>query len=173
MTFPERARGPGTDAVGRPRELSRRVPARCTTTTDIVVGYRYYDRVARTPLFPFGYGLSYTSFSFDRLQVRRQRDGRYDVSVRVRNTGTRVGAAVLQLYLGFPSSTEPPNQLKGFRQGREAPAREAHQDDAESVDLPAPGAPRHAPGPWSRGTYAVRRHDRQHRAAAQARVVIR
>jgi beta-glucosidase len=82
----------------------------------IFVGYRYYDQFAQEPLFPFGYGLSYTSFSLDRLRVRpRDRGQRYTVSVRVRNTGVRAGAAVVQLYAGFPAATgEPPNQLKGF-----------------------------------------------------------
>jgi beta-glucosidase len=80
----------------------------------IDVGYRWYDRNADTPLFPFGYGLSYTSFTVDRPRVTRRR-GRYRVSVRVTNTGARAGTAVVQLYVGFPPSTgEPPNQLKGF-----------------------------------------------------------
>lgn len=81
---------------------------------DIDVGYRWYDRVGATPLFPFGYGLSYTSFAIDHLRVTR-RHGRYRVSVRVTNTGSRAGTAIVQLYVGFPDSTgEPPNQLKGF-----------------------------------------------------------
>jgi beta-glucosidase len=87
---------------------------------DIDVGYRWYDRNAQTPLFPFGYGLSYTSFTVDQLRVAHQLRvtrgrGRYRVSVRVTNTGSRTGEAVVQLYVGFPTTTgEPPNQLKGF-----------------------------------------------------------
>jgi beta-glucosidase len=82
---------------------------------DIDVGYRYYDRFGQQPLFPFGHGLSYTSFSLDHLRVTRRHGGKYRVSVRVTNTGAREGAAVVQLYVGFPASTgEPPNQLKGF-----------------------------------------------------------
>jgi beta-glucosidase len=82
---------------------------------DIFVGYRYYDRFAEEPQFPFGFGLSYTTFSLDRLRVTRRRGGTYTVSVSVRNTGTRAGAAVVQLYVGFPAAAgEPPNQLKGF-----------------------------------------------------------
>jgi beta-glucosidase len=81
---------------------------------DIDVGYRYYDRLGQAPLFPFGYGLSYTSFALDRLRVTR-RHGRHRVSVRVTNTGDRAGAAVVQLYVGFPATTgEPPTQLKAF-----------------------------------------------------------
>jgi len=81
---------------------------------DIHVGYRYYDRAEQVPLFPFGYGLSYTSFVVDRPRVVRRR-GHYRVSARVKNTGDRAGTAVVQLYVGFPDATgEPPNQLKGF-----------------------------------------------------------
>jgi beta-glucosidase len=81
----------------------------------IYVGYRYYDQFAQQPLFPFGYGLSYTSFSLDRLRVGRRHGGRYRVSVRVTNTGHRAGAEVVQLYVAFPASAdEPPNQLRAF-----------------------------------------------------------
>jgi len=81
----------------------------------IYVGYRYFDQFGQEPLFPFGYGLSYTSFALDRLRVVPTSGGDYSVSVRVTNTGNRAGAEVVQLYLGFPPVTgEPPNQLKGF-----------------------------------------------------------
>lgn len=81
----------------------------------VFVGYRYYDEFAQEPLFPFGYGLSYTTFTLDRLSLRRGEAAQYEVSVRVTNTGKRPGAEVVQLYLGFPDSVEgPPNQLRGF-----------------------------------------------------------
>jgi len=110
MTFPADAtQGPATQIAQYPG-----VNGEVHYDEEIDVGYRYYDRFAQQPLFPFGYGLSYTSFSVDRLRVKRRRD-RFFVSARVRNIGDRAGAAVLQLYVGFPPSTgEPPNQLKGF-----------------------------------------------------------
>ncbi|MCU1655861.1 MAG: Beta-glucosidase [Pseudonocardiales bacterium] len=83
------------------------------------VGYRWYDANHVTPLFPFGYGLSYTSFRFSDLHVsapKMSESGRVEVTARVRNTGTRAGAEVAQLYLDDPASTgEPPSQLKGFQ----------------------------------------------------------
>ncbi len=81
----------------------------------IDVGYRFYDRAGEQPLFPFGHGLSYTSFALDRLRLTRRHGGTIHVSVRVTNTGARAGAEVVQLYVGFPDSTgEPPSQLEGF-----------------------------------------------------------
>jgi beta-glucosidase len=83
------------------------------------VGYRWYDAKQVTPLFPFGYGLSYTSFSFSGLHLSAptlSQGGREEVTAQVTNTGTRAGAEVAQLYLGDPASTgEPPSQLKGFQ----------------------------------------------------------
>ena len=83
------------------------------------VGYRAYAAHSIKPLFPFGYGLSYTQFSFDGLKVSQQPGSTNTiVSFRVTNTGKRAGAEVAQLYLGFPpiaEGNEPPLQLKGFR----------------------------------------------------------
>lgn len=79
------------------------------------VGYRWYDSQHITPLFPFGYGLSYTSFRLSRLSVSG-RDGHATVSVDVTNTGSRTGADVAQAYVTDPAAAgEPPLQLKGFQ----------------------------------------------------------
>jgi beta-glucosidase len=86
----------------------------------IDVGYRWYDARNLTPLFPFGYGLSYTSFAFSGLRVTPpQLAGRgalVKVTARVTNTGRVAGSEVAQLYLGDPAAAgEPPRQLKGFQ----------------------------------------------------------
>jgi beta-glucosidase len=81
----------------------------------LLEGYRWYSTKGITPLFPFGYGLSYTSFAFSHLAVRHGRGG-YQVSADVTNTGQRAGSDVAQLYIGDPASTgEPAEQLKGFQ----------------------------------------------------------
>jgi beta-glucosidase len=81
----------------------------------VLVGYRWYTTEHIIPLFPFGYGLSYTSFGFSHLFVRRGGGG-YLVSADITNTGRRAGADVAQLYVGDPASTgEPAEQLKGFQ----------------------------------------------------------
>jgi beta-glucosidase len=81
----------------------------------IFVGYRYYDQHHQTPLFPFGYGLSYTSFSLDHLKLTPLAGGGFRTTVRVRNTGRLAGAEVVQAYLQFPAAAgEPPRALKAF-----------------------------------------------------------
>ncbi|MCW2911888.1 MAG: glycoside hydrolase family 3 domain protein [Actinomycetia bacterium] len=82
----------------------------------IDVGYRWYNTRGLTPLFPFGYGLSYTSFSFSNLKITAlPAGGSATVSATVTNTGSRAGADVAQLYVSDPSAAgEPPRQLEGF-----------------------------------------------------------
>ncbi|WP_312886989.1 glycoside hydrolase family 3 C-terminal domain-containing protein [Actinocrinis puniceicyclus] len=80
------------------------------------VGSRWYDANGLTPLFPFGYGLSYTTFSFGDLQVGALNNGQATVTATVTNTGARAGTEVAQLYVSDPASVgEPPHQLKGFQ----------------------------------------------------------
>lgn len=84
----------------------------------LLVGYRHFDAKTIEPLYPFGHGLSYTTYSYSDLTISREAlssTESVDVSVKVTNTGNRAGEEVVQLYLGFPSeSAEPPKQLKGF-----------------------------------------------------------
>ncbi|MER5852452.1 glycoside hydrolase family 3 C-terminal domain-containing protein [Streptomyces sp. NPDC002012] len=79
-------RYPGVDGVVRQSE-------------GIYTGYRWYDHEGVEPLFPFGHGLSYTSFAYEKQAVKRTADG-LDVEVTVRNTGKRAGSDVVQVYLG-------------------------------------------------------------------------
>jgi beta-glucosidase len=110
MTFPaSEGQGPATEPSQYPG-----LDGTVRYDEGIDVGYRYFDRAGQAPLFPFGYGLSYTTFTVDRPRVVRRR-GRHRVSVRVANTGSREGTAVVQLYVRFPDAAgEPPNQLTGF-----------------------------------------------------------
>ncbi len=81
---------------------------------ELQVGYRYDHAAGIQPLFPFGYGLSYTQFGLSRLSVTRSATG-YSVTVDVTNGGTRSGTDVPQAYLTFPASAgEPPAQLVAF-----------------------------------------------------------
>jgi len=80
------------------------------------VGYRWYDASHIKPLFPFGFGLSYTSFTLKHFTISPE-DAKGDVQVglTVTNTGSVAGAEVVQVYVSDPASAgEPPHQLKGF-----------------------------------------------------------
>ena len=80
----------------------------------LLVGYRWYTAKHIDPLFPFGFGLSYTSFRFSRLGVTPTRSGAV-VRFELANTGRRSGADVPQVYVGDPPRAgEPPEQLAGF-----------------------------------------------------------
>ena len=92
----------------------------------VFVGYRYYDRKKMDVLFPFGYGLSYTSFDFSGLKLSADciRDTEtVTVTATVTNTGSRAGKTVVQLYVGDPESTplRPVRELKGFAKVELAP----------------------------------------------------
>jgi beta-glucosidase len=93
-------------------------------TEGIDVGYRYYDTHHQNPLFPFGYGLSYTTFSYSGLRLHPGRSGGEIATVTITNTGRTAGAEVAQLYLTDPASAgEPPYQLKGFQKVTLSPGR--------------------------------------------------
>lgn len=83
----------------------------------LLVGYRWFDQHDLTPLFPFGHGLSYTTFAYSGLSLSsRSGKGTVTASVKITNTGARDGAEVAQLYVRFPEwAGEPPRQLKGFQ----------------------------------------------------------
>jgi beta-glucosidase len=85
----------------------------------LFVGYRYYDAKRISPLFPFGYGLSYTTFAYSDLSVSSQALKDTDtlqVSVKVTNTGTMQGKEVVQLYVKdiLSNVVRPEKELKGF-----------------------------------------------------------
>jgi beta-glucosidase len=82
----------------------------------VFVGYRYYDKNHIEPLFPFGYGLSYTTFEYRNLKVEKSGDQTCVVNVDVRNTGPVAGEEVVQLYVAPKNASvdRPIKELKGF-----------------------------------------------------------
>ncbi|HTV05312.1 MAG TPA: glycoside hydrolase family 3 C-terminal domain-containing protein [Acidobacteriaceae bacterium] len=97
----------------------------------VFLGYRYYTTKHIQPLYPFGYGLSYTTFLFSNLKVTPEDaspDGPITVSFDVTNTGSRAGADVAQLYVGDPSAKleRPVKELKGYEKVRLEPGKTEH-----------------------------------------------
>ncbi|KAI8830346.1 glycoside hydrolase superfamily [Chytridium lagenaria] len=98
----------------------------------IFVDYRGNEKRNVNPVFPFGHGLSYTSFSYSNLEfctasrraVSTPTTRLLTVTVTITNTGEVVGSEVPQLYIGFPSGVDqPPKQLRGFEKVRIEPGR--------------------------------------------------
>jgi len=92
----------------------------------IYVGYRHFDKVGIEPVFPFGYGLSYTTFKFSQLKLSSSRmsaDGTVTANLKVTNTGKRAGEEVVELYVHTvdPKIDRPVRELKGFAKVALAP----------------------------------------------------
>jgi beta-glucosidase len=83
---------------------------------DVYVGYRYFDSFDVPVAYPFGYGLSYTTFEYSDAKISQKNDI-YDVSVAIKNTGDREGKEVVQVYISAPDSkaaNKPAKELKAF-----------------------------------------------------------
>jgi hypothetical protein len=126
-THPERLNGNGGCAP------AASCPAAGTTVESegIYAGYRYFDKLGITPQVPFGYGLSYTSFSFDNLNLVPKLDGTVDVGFDVTNTGSRAGDEVAQVYVGpgpdHPGIQQAVRALRGFDRVSLAPGQTKHE----------------------------------------------
>lgn len=90
-------------------------PAEVKYEEDIFVGYRHFETANIKTSYPFGYGLSYTSFAYSKLKVKKQNDN-FKLSCVVRNTGAVAGKEVVQLYVSAPKSdlAKPVRELKSF-----------------------------------------------------------
>ena len=90
--------------------------SRTSYSEGIFTGYRGYDRNGVKPMYPFGYGLSYTSFSYSGMKVEKNTDGTVEVSFDVTNTGKKDGSEVAQVYVRDIecSVLRPLKELKGF-----------------------------------------------------------
>jgi beta-glucosidase len=87
------------------------------------VGYKWYDAERKEPLFPFGFGLSYTTFAYSKLKTAS--DNGLTVTFTVKNTGRRAGEETAQVYLTLPASTnEPPRRLVGWTKTALGPGEE-------------------------------------------------
>jgi len=124
-TFPLRE---ADEPVAGDRQAYPGVLATVRYKEGVFIGYRWFDERKLDVAYPFGFGLTYTTFGFSGLRLEPA-SGPDDVKVSavVRNTGTRAGTAVPQLYVGMPESRpglkQPPFQLKGFDKVRLEPGK--------------------------------------------------
>ena len=93
---------PATDPK-HPERSAKGVDGKTTYSEGVNIGYRWFDKENIAPLFPFGHGLSYTTFDYSNLMVERAADGGLYVQVTVKNTGSVASDEVPQVYLGAPS----------------------------------------------------------------------
>ena len=157
VTFPVAlADGPLRTASQYPGVSDSRGVPHAVYSEGLLIGYRWYDAEAIAPLYPFGFGLSYTTFGYQGLRLVPSGGG-VTAQVTVRNTGSRTGAEVVQVYVSAPSAAgEPPKALAGFAKVTLRPG------EARTVSIALPSrafqvwsASRHA---WTavRGTWTVR-----------------
>ncbi len=101
----------GSEPAGNPKSV--------TYEEDIYVGYRYYDTFGKEPAYEFGYGLSYTTFSYSDLSIEQDSE-QVKVKFRVTNTGKMPGKEVAQVYVKPPKGKidKPQKELKAFKKTR-------------------------------------------------------
>jgi beta-glucosidase len=93
---------PATDP-SHPERSFKGVDHKTTYSEGVNVGYRWFDKQNVEPLFAFGHGLSYTTFAYSGLSVKKATDGGLDVNVRIKNSGAMASDEVPQVYIGAPS----------------------------------------------------------------------
>ena len=117
ITFPASVNQLPRPAIPQPPDSTTPFPV--SYSEGFNVGYKWYDSQGLTPLFPFGFGLSYTTFAFSNAAVVNNltsANPNFQVTFNLTNTGAVAGAEVAQVYLAFPASTgEPPKRLVGWQ----------------------------------------------------------
>jgi beta-glucosidase len=99
-------------------QMAKGLPAFQTTYDEkLQVGYKWYDAQKKDVLFPFGFGLSYTTYAYSGLTVKKDEEaGGHAVTFTIKNTGSRPGTEIAQVYASFPDAAgEPPRRLIGWQ----------------------------------------------------------
>jgi beta-glucosidase len=128
VTFPASVSDLPHPVIAAPPDAS--TPFLVDYSEGLLVGYKWYDANNITPQFPFGFGLSYTTFSFSNLTLINNlaaNNPNFQVAFDLRNTGPVAGAEVAQVYLGLPPGTgEPPRRLVGWQKVFLQPGAQQH-----------------------------------------------
>ena len=105
-----------------------------TYSEGLLMGYRWYDAKAIQPLFPFGFGLSYTTYAYSGMSAKADSAGNVAVTLTVKNTGSKAGAETAEVYAALPTGLgEPPKRLVGWQKV----SLQAGQSQQISVSVPA------------------------------------
>ncbi|KAL8293753.1 hypothetical protein RQP46_000454 [Phenoliferia psychrophenolica] len=125
LTFPVRLEdNPAFHSFG----ITTETPGKVVYGEGIYVGYKHYEKMQLAPLFPFGHGLSYTTFSLSKLAVSSvSAAGKFSVTFSIKNTGKVAGSEVAQVYVGAPvvdRIASPVKELKAFKKVTLAPGAE-------------------------------------------------
>lgn len=142
LTFPRHLADSPAHNTGSPRTYPGDEQKRVFYDEGIFVGYRWFDQKGIEPLFPFGYGMSYTEFSFNEIRSDRESlAGPIDkvtIAVEIENTGEVQGTETIQVYAHAcePSVARPPSELVGFAKISLKPSeRERALIDIKAADL--------------------------------------
>jgi len=103
------------DYKGEPFDANKKDIGYTKYDEGIWVGYRYFNTFDKEVSYPFGYGLSYTSFTYNNAKIKRTKNG-YEINVKITNTGKASGKEVAELYISAPKSDidKPTYELKAF-----------------------------------------------------------
>ncbi|MGA9671486.1 MAG: glycoside hydrolase family 3 C-terminal domain-containing protein [Terracidiphilus sp.] len=104
FTWPRRLEDTPAADPAFPERSRNGVDGKTTFSEGILIGYRWFDRRNIEPLFPFGFGLSFTTFTYSGLRSTPAADGGFDIAVNLSNTGSIAGDEVAQAYLEKPAS---------------------------------------------------------------------
>jgi beta-glucosidase len=125
ITFPRRE----TDVPANTTAQYPGIDGTAHYSEGIFVGYRHYDARSIAPLFPFGHGLSYSTYAYSNLKITQGTSANVTVEADVTNTGSRTGAEIVQLYVGSPATAaapEAPKELQGFQKILLTPGQTGH-----------------------------------------------
>ena len=139
---------PPEDSDGWRKKLEGLPAFQTTYDEGLKIGYKWYDTEKKPVLFPFGYGLSYTTFTYSNMKVE---DGNHvRVSFTVKNTGNRAGTEIAQVYAALPASAgEPPKRLVGWSRVKLKPGESKDVTvDIEQLFLSVFSADQHS---WQQG----------------------
>ena len=103
FTWPSRLEDTPANDPAFPERSDKGVGGKTTFSEGVLVGYRWFDHQKIEPQFPFGFGLSYTTFGYSEMKASAKDDGGVEMSARIENTGSVAGDEVVQVYLDKPA----------------------------------------------------------------------